>query len=83
MVIILNMDQKNQYIEEYIRTIGKQMNNQFNTNLIDDDKIDRAINMFKNSPKDLETKIIPEINKLIKQVIDEYLEFKKQALNFK
>ncbi len=77
-MIIMNMDRKNQYIEEYIRTIVNQMNNQYNTNLIDDDKIDRAIDMFKNSPKDLEIEIIPEINRLIKQVVDEYLEFRKQ-----
>mgnify|MGYP006934515640 FL=1 len=59
-MIIMNMDRKNQYIEEYIRTIVNQMNNQYNTNLIDDDKIDRAIDMFKNSPKDLEIEIIPD-----------------------
>ncbi len=75
----MNMDRKNQYIEEYIRTIGKQINKQYNTNLIDDDKIDRTIKMFKNSLKDLEIEIIPEINKLIERVIDEYLEFKKQV----
>lgn len=73
----MNMNQKNQYIEEYIKSIARYVNEQYNAKLVDDDKIDRAIEMFKNSSKDLETEIIPEINKLIQKVIEDYLEFQR------
>ena len=71
------MEQKNKIIEDYIINISKQVNSQYN-GLIDDDKISRAIEMFKDSNDDLETEIIPKINELVQEVIDNYLEFKKQ-----
>lgn len=73
----MDMNQKNQYIEEYIKSIARQVNEQYKAKFIDDDKIDRAIELFKNSSKDLETEIIPEINKLIQKVIEDYLEFQR------
>lgn len=71
------MEQKNKIIEDYIINISTQVNSQYN-GLIDDDKISRAIEMFKDSNDDLETEIIPKINELVQEVIDNYLEFKKQ-----
>lgn len=71
------MNQKNKMIEDYIANIANQVNSQYN-GLIDDDKISRAIKMFSNSNEDFETEIIPKINKLVQEVIDNYLEFKRQ-----
>lgn len=71
------MNQKNKMIEEYITNIANQVNSKYN-GLIDDDKISRAIKMFSNSNEDFETEIIPKINKLVQEVIDNYLEFKRQ-----
>lgn len=73
----MDMNQKNQYIEEYIKDIAMQMNKQYNANLVDDDKIDRDIKMFINSSEDLETEIIPKINELAQKVIEDYLEFQR------
>ena len=70
------MEQKNKIIEDYIINISKQVNSQYN-GLIDDDKISKAIEMFKDSNDDLETEIIPKINELVQEVIDNYLGFKK------
>ena len=71
------MNQKNKMIKDYIANIANQVNSQYN-GLIDDDKISRAIKMFSNSNEDFETEIIPKINKLVQEVIDNYLEFKRQ-----
>lgn len=64
-------------IKDYIANIANQVNSQYN-GLIDDDKISRTIKMFSNSNEDFETEIIPKINKMVQEVIDNYLEFKRQ-----
>ena len=71
------MNQKNKMIKDYIANIANQVNSQYN-GLIDDDKISRTIKMFSNSNEDFETEIIPKINKMVQEVIDNYLEFKRQ-----
>lgn len=71
------MNQKNKMIKDYIANIANQVNSQYN-GLIDDDKISRAIKMFSNSNEDFETEIIPKINKMVQEVIDNHLEFKRQ-----
>ena len=73
----MDMNQKNKMIKDYIANIANQVNSQYN-GLIDDDKISRAIKMFSNSNEDFETEIIPKINKMVQEVIDNYLEFKRQ-----
>jgi hypothetical protein len=77
VVIIVDMNQKNKMIKDYIANIANQVNSQYN-GLIDDDKISRTIKMFSNSNEDFETEIIPKINKMVQEVIDNYLEFKRQ-----
>lgn len=72
------MNQKNKMIEDYIISISNKVNSQYNR-LIDEDKISRAIEMFSNSNDDFETEIIPKIDKLAQEVIDNYL--KKQEEN--
>lgn len=73
----MDMNQKNKMIEEYIINISKQVNNQYGKELIDEDKITNAIEMFKNSSDDLETEIIPKINQLAQKIIDDFIEFQK------
>lgn len=73
----MNIDEKNRIIENYIKNISNQINEKYN-GLIDDNKISRAILMFKNSNDDLETIIIPKINDLAQQVIDNYLRLKEE-----
>ena len=76
----MNMDQKNQYIEEYIKELARQINKQYNANIMDDDKINRGIEMFINSSEDLKTEIIPKINELAQKVIEDYLKFQKNIM---
>ena len=73
----MDMEQKNKYIEQYINNIALQINDKYK-GLMDEDKISRAINMFKDSFDDLETVIIPRIDELAQKVINDFLEFQKQ-----
>ena len=41
----MDMNQKNQYIEEYIKDIAMQMNKKYNANLMDDD-VEQLLLMF-------------------------------------
>ena len=70
----MTMDEKNKYIEDYIRSISSKVNSQYGKSLIDEEKITRALAMFKDSQNDLETEIVPKINQLVQQVITDYLE---------
>lgn len=74
----MSMEEKNQYIEQYIKNISLQVNSKYGKELIDEDKISRALTMFKDSSDDLETEIIPKINQLAQQVIEDYLEQQRQ-----
>ena len=73
----MDMEQKNKYIEQYLNNIALQINDK-NKSLIDEDKISRVINMFKDSSDDLETVIIPRIDELVQKVISDFSEFQKQ-----
>ena len=75
----ISLQVNNQYIEQYINNISLQVNNQYGKELIDKDKIDRALTMFKDSSDDLETDIIPKINQLAQQIIDDFLGKRKSA----
>lgn len=75
----LNIEEKNKIIEEYIYNISDEINKNY-PGLMDDDKILRAIDMFKNSSKDFETEIKFEIKRLAEKVIEDYLEFQKKIM---
>ena len=72
------MEEKNQYIEKYINNIALQINSQYGKELIDEDKISRALTMFKDSSDDLETEIVPRINQLAQQIVEDFIEFQRQ-----
>lgn len=76
MIILNDMNQKNKILEEYIRNISNKINSQYE-GLIDEDKISRAMDMFKDLNDDLETEIFPKIDKLAQKVIDNYFELKE------
>ena len=73
----MTMDEKNKFIEEYIRKTAAMINTKFNKEIVYEKKIKIAINMFKDSQDDLETVIIPKIDELAQKVIEDYIQFQK------
>lgn len=73
------MGEKNKKISEYIVNISSRMNEQYN-GIMNDEKIQRAIDMFSNSDLPYE-EIIEQINKLASQVIKRYIEEKEKRFN--
>ena len=88
----MNTDIKKEYIEQYIRNLATNLNNSYQ-GIIDNDKLSRAIDMFTtpdylnklndNSPEELknsfEQTIKPEIDKIVKSMIENYLKMINQA----
>ena len=72
------LEEKNKYIEYYIRNMSLMVNTEYGTVLIDEEKINRALSMFKDSQSDLKKDIIPKINELVQKIINEYLEYQKK-----
>ncbi len=70
----MSMEEKNEYIKQYIKNISFQVNNKYGKELIDEEKISYAVDMLINSKDDLETEIIPKINK----IVDDFIEFQQQ-----
>lgn len=75
----MTMEGKNKMVEEYIYNISNEINKDY-PGLMDDDKISKAIDMFKNSSKNFETEIKPEIKRLAEKAIEDYLEFQKKII---
>lgn len=73
----MNIEEQNEIIENHIIAVSNRINSKY-PGLIDEDKKSEAIDRFVNTSKDFASEIKPEIEILAKQVIDEYLEFKKQ-----
>lgn len=73
------MGEKSKKISEYIVNISSRMNEQYN-GIMNDEKIQRAIDMFSNSDLSYE-EIVEQINKLASQVIKTYIEEKEKRFN--
>lgn len=73
------MGEKNKKISEYIVNISSRMNEQYN-GIMNEEKIQRAIDMFSSSDLPYE-EIIEQINKLASQVIKRYIEEKEKRFN--
>lgn len=73
------MSEKSKRIIEYIVNIANKMNEQYN-GIINEEKIQRAIEMFKDSELSYE-EIIEQINKFSNQAINFYLEEKENRFN--
>lgn len=88
-------DIRSQYIEQYIRNVAISLNNNY-SGIVDDDKIRRAIQMFTTSnyldklnieseemlQSSFSENVKPDIDKLINEMIENYLEFQRQAEEF-
>ena len=66
------MSEKQQAIIDYIINISQQLNNEYK-GIMSDEKIKKAIAMFKDSPENFED-IIKKVNELARQVIKNYIE---------
>lgn len=66
------MEEKNKMIENYIMNISEQINKQYN-GLMTEERITRAIEMFKDSESSYE-EIVAQINTLAESVVNNYIE---------
>lgn len=70
---------KQQMIIDYIRNISEQLNQQYN-GIMNRDRYDRAVEMFKDSELPYE-EVIKQINALAEQVVKSYLEEREKRFN--
>ena len=75
----MNIEQKNQLIEQYINELVLSINSKY-VGLITDEKKKKAIEMFKNSNGDLKSEIIPKINEIANQMIEDFVKFQNHYL---
>lgn len=73
------MEEKNKMVENYIMTISEQINKQYN-GLMSNEKISRAIEMFRNSDDSYE-EIVKKINSLAQTVIANYNEEQRKRFD--
>lgn len=71
----MSMEEKNVLVEKYLNDIAKQINDKY-PNLINDDKLKKAKEMFLDKPEDYE-QIIEEINKKVQEMIEKQQEYQK------
>ena len=77
----MNIEQKNQLIEQYINELVLSINSKY-AGLITDEKKKKAIEMFKNSNGDLKSEIIPKINEIANQMIEDFVKFQNHLAKF-
>ena len=70
---------KQQMIIDYIRNISEQLNQQYD-GIMNRDRYDRAVEMFKDSELPYE-EVIKQINALAEQVVKSYLEEREKRFN--
>lgn len=77
----MNIEQNNQLIEQYINELVLSINSKY-VGLITDEKKKQAIEMFKNSNGDLKSEIIPKINEIANQMIEDFVKFQNHLAKF-
>lgn len=77
----MNIEQKNQLIEQYINELVLSINSKY-VGLITDEKKKKAIEMFKDSNGDLKSEIIPKINEIANQMIEDFVMFQNHLAKF-
>lgn len=77
----MNIEQKNQLIEQYINELVVSINSKY-VGLITDEKKKKAIEMFKNSNGNLKSEIIPKINEIANQMIEDFVMFQNHLSKF-
>ena len=70
---------KQQMIIDYIRSISEQLNQQYD-GIMNRDRYDRAVEMFKDSELPYE-EVVEQINTLAQQVVKSYLEEREKRFN--
>ena len=70
----MTLDEKNEYIENYVREVAANVNYKYAVDVISEARIKEVLNDYYNSQEDLETEIIPKINNYIQQIVDNFLE---------
>ena len=77
----MNSEQKKQLIEQYINELVLSINSKY-VGLITDEKKKKAIEMFKNSNGDLKSEIIPKVNEIANQMIEDFVKFQNHLAKF-
>ena len=77
----MNIEQKNQLIEQYINDLVLSINSKY-VGLIDDENKKKAVEMFKDSNDDLKSEIIPKINEFANQMIENFIKFQRRLAEF-
>lgn len=77
----MNIEQKNQLIEQYINELVVSINSKY-VGLITDEKKKKAIEIFKNSNGNLKSEIIPKINEIANQMIEDFVKFQNHLSKF-
>ncbi len=77
----MNSEQKKQLIEQYINELVLSINSKY-VGLITDEKKKKAVEMFKNSNGDLKSEIIPKINEIANQMIEDFVKFQNHLAKF-
>lgn len=67
----MTVEQKNILVEQYIRNVAYNLNQQY-PNIVDEDKISKAINMFKDSNEEFD-EIKKKIDDLVIELINNYI----------
>ncbi|MCI8461073.1 MAG: hypothetical protein HFE81_06710 [Bacilli bacterium] len=75
------MENKNDLINEYIDDLATKLNKEY-PHILDENQINKAKNMFKDSSKDLDS-MQSEIDALAEQTIAEYISLKEKQRVFK
>ncbi len=73
----MGIEEKNKMIEDYIKELALEVNKQYK-GLIDEDRIKEIYKKHEDSEKNLKEDILPDINKYVEEIIDEFLELKKK-----
>ena len=77
----MNIEQKNQLIEQYINDLVLSINSKY-VGLIDDENKKKAVEMFKDSNDDLKSEIIPKVNEFANQMIENFIKFQRRLAEF-
>ena len=71
----MSMEEKNKLLDEYINSLALEVNKKY-SGLIDKDKIKELYDKFRDSDKDFKEDIVPDLNKLVEQIMDEFEKLK-------
>lgn len=74
--MVMTLKEKNELVKNYIIKIANEMNNKY-SGIMNNDKINRAIEMFENSYDDYD-KIVEKVDFMANQIIENYMSMREQ-----